>query len=253
MPIRTLMIRWTYAKEYIDLDKVVLHDLIETKEYWPSMNILVTYKARVHKFYVAGNTTTIALRYNFDEQTDKYIRITDNEARMGLSVITINDANNTASAEWADDDDTTFIETVSAVIIGTQTPYSHLRRIASVVVTLRSKQQEMREQLLYFDKGRCVISGETEKDALEAAHVVPVSAGGSEVAENAILLRADLHRLFDAGLIWFEIEKERATVRTSKALSPKYRNLLDGKTLNGDTFVRVKTALEARAGLGLRQ
>jgi hypothetical protein len=35
---------------------------------------------------------------------------------------------------------------------------------------------------------------------LEATHVVPVSCGGGE-SWNCIPLRADLHRLFDAGII----------------------------------------------------
>lgn len=36
---------------------------------------------------------------------------------------------------------------------------------------------------------------------LEAAHIVPVAEQGSDDPSNGILLRADLHRLFDNGLM----------------------------------------------------
>lgn len=37
--------------------------------------------------------------------------------------------------------------------------------------------------------------------ALEAAHIVPYSGEGGHEVRNGLLLRADFHRLFDAGLV----------------------------------------------------
>jgi hypothetical protein len=37
--------------------------------------------------------------------------------------------------------------------------------------------------------------------ALEAAHIRSVSDGGNDNPQNSFLLRADIHRLFDLGLI----------------------------------------------------
>lgn len=48
---------------------------------------------------------------------------------------------------------------------------------------------------------RCAITGEKTLPALEAAHIRPYSYGGSHEASNGLLLRRDLHSLFDAGYV----------------------------------------------------
>ncbi|MFA6414027.1 MAG: HNH endonuclease [Syntrophales bacterium] len=48
---------------------------------------------------------------------------------------------------------------------------------------------------------RCAITGESTLMALEAAHIVPYSGEGGHDVRNGLLLRADFHRLFDAGLV----------------------------------------------------
>lgn len=255
MSIKTLVIKWYYGKEYIDLGKIVLNHFIETHEYWPSLGTFVTYRAHVQRSEMDGNSKIITLRYKMDEQEDRNVTNPDNGVRMGLSVTRINENNEKASATWSDEDvdHTTYNGRVEAVIVGEQNPYTNLRQTALVVVKLRPMQQEMRDLLLYFDKGKCLITGESEVVALDAAHVVPVSAGGNEVPENAILLRTDLHRLFDAGLFWFVVEEKQAIIQVSNTLPAKYGKILSGKILNGDTFSRVKVALEARSGLGLKR
>lgn len=48
---------------------------------------------------------------------------------------------------------------------------------------------------------RCVISEERTLPALDAAHIRPYSEGGSHEASNGLLLRRDIHSLFDAGYV----------------------------------------------------
>ena len=48
---------------------------------------------------------------------------------------------------------------------------------------------------------RCSVTGETTLPALDAAHIRPYGAGGSQDASNGLLLRRDLHSLFDAGYV----------------------------------------------------
>jgi putative restriction endonuclease len=48
---------------------------------------------------------------------------------------------------------------------------------------------------------RCAITGESTLMVLEAAHIVPYSGEGGHDIRNGLLLRADFHRLFDAGLV----------------------------------------------------
>lgn len=48
---------------------------------------------------------------------------------------------------------------------------------------------------------RCAVTGERTLPALEAAHIRPYSDGGAHEAKNGLLLRRDIHSLFDAGYV----------------------------------------------------
>jgi putative restriction endonuclease len=48
---------------------------------------------------------------------------------------------------------------------------------------------------------RCAVSGEKTLPALDAAHIRPYADGGEHRLPNGILLRRDLHSLFDAGYV----------------------------------------------------
>ena len=48
---------------------------------------------------------------------------------------------------------------------------------------------------------RCAITQEKTLPALEAAHIKPFSESGPHRVQNGILLRSDIHRLFDAGYV----------------------------------------------------
>lgn len=48
---------------------------------------------------------------------------------------------------------------------------------------------------------RCAITNEKTLPVLDAAHIRPVTAGGLHQVENGILLRSDLHTLFDRGYL----------------------------------------------------
>ena len=73
------------------------------------------------------------------------------------------------------------------------------RRLVSVLD--RSQQQRFRAKVMEHHGARCLLSGESTLEALEAAHIVPVKYGGGNEADNGIPLRADLHALWDAGLL----------------------------------------------------
>ena len=48
---------------------------------------------------------------------------------------------------------------------------------------------------------RCAVTRERTLPALEAAHIRPYSEGGDHEARNGLLLRRDIHSLFDAGYV----------------------------------------------------
>jgi putative restriction endonuclease len=55
--------------------------------------------------------------------------------------------------------------------------------------------------------GRCSITGERSAPALEAAHIRPWAQGGAHEVSNGLLLRRDLHRLFDLGYLSATIDE----------------------------------------------
>ena len=48
---------------------------------------------------------------------------------------------------------------------------------------------------------RCAVTGERTLPVLESAHIVPVSRGGLHRPENGLMLRSDIHKLFDQGYV----------------------------------------------------
>ncbi len=48
---------------------------------------------------------------------------------------------------------------------------------------------------------RCAVTQERTLPALEAAHIRPYAEGGEHEARNGLLLRRDIHSLFDAGYV----------------------------------------------------
>ena len=65
----------------------------------------------------------------------------------------------------------------------------------------RRGQPQFRQQLLYHYDRRCAISGCTVVELLEACHIKRYMGPRTNHPSNGILLRADLHTLFDLGLI----------------------------------------------------
>jgi putative restriction endonuclease len=58
-------------------------------------------------------------------------------------------------------------------------------------------------RLMTLDNYRhtCCITGEITRDVIEAAHILPVSKGGEHRLDNGLALRADMHILYDPGLL----------------------------------------------------
>ncbi|MFG6412466.1 HNH endonuclease [Roseateles sp. DC23W] len=73
------------------------------------------------------------------------------------------------------------------------------------LVEVRTQQPAFRAAVFRAFGGRCAISGCTVPEALEAAHLEGRSwKHGHNAATDGILLRRDLHALYDTGLLSFE-------------------------------------------------
>jgi len=70
-----------------------------------------------------------------------------------------------------------------------------------VLVKPRLGQGSFRVLVTDSYRRRCAISGERTLPALDAAHIRPFSQGGSHDASNGILMRRDIHSLFDSGYV----------------------------------------------------
>ena len=71
----------------------------------------------------------------------------------------------------------------------------------SVLSRVRVGQGTFRIMVTEAYQSRCAITGEHTLPVLEAAHIQPYSESGPHVISNGILLRSDLHKLFDTGYI----------------------------------------------------
>jgi hypothetical protein len=96
------------------------------------------------------------------------------------------------------------------------------RQIAEVI--RRKGQAKFRAALISAYKGRCVVTGCDALDALEAAHIVPYNGEHTNHVQNGLLLRADLHSLFDLGLLAID-PKTMTVVLSQQLVESDYRNL----------------------------
>jgi putative restriction endonuclease len=65
----------------------------------------------------------------------------------------------------------------------------------------RLAQQAFKAVVLSAYRGHCAITGNKIRPVLQAAHIRPVSSGGENRLDNGMLLRSDVHRMFDDGYL----------------------------------------------------
>ena len=76
-------------------------------------------------------------------------------------------------------------------------------------ITQRRGQKRFRDSLISAYEGKCVITGCSILDILEAAHIIPYLGEHTDKISNGLLLRADLHTLFDCGLLAIDPETKQ--------------------------------------------
>lgn len=69
---------------------------------------------------------------------------------------------------------------------------------------------------------RCAISGEKALPVLQAAHIKPVADGGQHRLDNGLLLRSDVHTLYDRGYI--TVTPDHRVLVASKKLKEDFDN-----------------------------
>jgi putative restriction endonuclease len=81
---------------------------------------------------------------------------------------------------------------------------------------------------------RCAMTGERSLPALEAAHIKPYRENGPHLISNGLLLRADLHRLFDTGYVTITSDYR---VKVSRQLKEDFSNGRDYYAMDGRPLI----------------
>ncbi len=68
---------------------------------------------------------------------------------------------------------------------------------------------------------KCAISGEKTLPVLESAHIKPYAESGPHLISNALLLRSDIHKLFDTGYLTITSDLK---VEVSKRIKEEFEN-----------------------------
>lgn len=77
---------------------------------------------------------------------------------------------------------------------------------------------------------RCAVTNEKTLPALDAAHIKPYSESGEHVVSNGILLRRDLHALFDQGYVTISLSMR---FEVSRRIKEEFENGHDYYSLHG--------------------
>ncbi|GAB2964019.1 hypothetical protein GCM10027280_61140 [Micromonospora polyrhachis] len=89
----------------------------------------------------------------------------------------------------------------------------------------RLGQQAFKAVILSAYNRRCAITGDKIQPVLQAAHIRPLPAGGEHRIDNGILLRSDIHTLYDLGYLGIDLKHQLL-------VSPRLRNEFG----NGEQF-----------------
>jgi HNH endonuclease len=103
-------------------------------------------------------------------------------------------------------------------------------RVLATLVRRRG-QAEFRRELLRAYRSRCAISGCPVEDVLEAAHIKAYRGEHTNHVTNGLLLRADLHVLFDLYLIAIEPGSDSYSVIIDPGLASTPYGQFDGQKL----------------------
>lgn len=104
-----------------------------------------------------------------------------------------------------------------------------MRKKVMAAITQRQGQPQFRKALFEAYEGRCALAGCDVECALEAAHILPYAGPDTNHVSNGLLFRADIHTLFDLGLL--TVNSSDLTVNLEPALSGTAYGALHGRRL----------------------
>ena len=103
------------------------------------------------------------------------------------------------------------------------------RKRINTAIVQRQGQSKFRSELLKAYGGQCAITDCDAEAALEAAHIFPYRGNDTNHVKNGLLLRADIHTLFDLNLISIDPDTNKVII-SSSLLNTCYKEI-NGKPL----------------------
>jgi putative restriction endonuclease len=133
----------------------------------------------------------------------------------------------------------------SALPVAVSDPKGQPRFGEPIVIHPRLGQGSFRVLVTDAYERRCAVTKERTLPVLEAAHIRPYAEGGEHRVDNGLLLRRDLHTLFDRGYITVTPELK---LEVSKRLREDFANGRDYYALQGrELWLPMPTAGRPRA------
>jgi len=243
-----IVIHWVEASnEYIELDLndlTKLNEVRETREWGFYCKKWVLYNTRSKIKRLSGGALELTLTYDKRDNT----KIGRDYSLWGKSTISLVPGAASGLVSWHDAD---CPEKNNRQVRWKRIHSGPLTGPIKPIVTskLQRDQTAFRCALLTHETC-CALTGETTPIALQAAHIIPCKHGGREVIENGMLLRADIHLLYDDGK--FSIDPFGKVVHVRKDLAESYKTLLRNARVPRKTYERTKIALRHSLAQGHR-
>ncbi len=93
---------------------------------------------------------------------------------------------------------------------------------------------------------QCAVTGERTLPVLEAAHIKPYARSGPHLISNGLLLRSDLHILFDDGYLTVN---EELKVEVSRSIKEKFENGREYYRYHGKPLIAVPGDVDQRPSI----
>ena len=97
-------------------------------------------------------------------------------------------------------------------------------------IAVRQGQPKFRRDLLKVYGNKCAITGCEVIKVLDACHINPYSGRDADRVDNGLILRGDLHTLFDAKLLAIDTS-DWSLILSDHLLTSTYYDELSGRTL----------------------
>ncbi len=109
-----------------------------------------------------------------------------------------------------------------------------------ILSKVRLGQNSFRLKLTDAYGRKCSISGEKTLPVLEAAHIKPYAKSGPHLLSNGLVLRADLHKLFDNGYLTITNDYK---IEVSKRIKEEFENGKEYYQFHGHQLLNIPNLL----------